>query len=138
MITVFQRKNMNYSRQRDLIMEYLKTTSCHPTAEKIYEKVKLQEPNISLGTVYRNLKQLVDNKMILRLHMGDGVDRFDANISEHNHLYCTNCGKVYDLEKKIPDKVVQNIYTSDFQGENKIYGFVIYFYGKCRSCKLLN
>ena len=125
---------MNHSRQRDVILDYLKGTSSHPTAEEVYENIRVLEPNISLGTVYRNLKQLADNGMIQRLHMNDGIDHFDADTSSHHHLFCTNCCRVYDLEQAGVNSFSRNVNFAELEGGNKIEGFVIYFYGKCRNC----
>lgn len=129
---------MNHSRQRDVILNYLKSTTSHPTAEEVYEKIRLIEPNISLGTVYRNLKQLTENNMIQRLHMHNGIDHYDADTSMHNHLFCTHCGRVYDLNRNVSEELLKNVNLAAFEGENKIEGFVIYFYGKCKNCLSLN
>lgn len=87
-----------YSRQRESIKDFLATRKDHPTADMVYQNVRRQNPNISLGTVYRNLTLLAESGEINRLNMGDGVDHFDADTSPHYHLLCTKCGKVVDLE----------------------------------------
>ena len=91
---------MNYSRQREEIVHFLKTRKDHPTAEVVYENVRMVYPKISLGTVYRNLTLLSDTGEILRLRLGDGVDHFDADTSEHYHVLCNGCGIVEDLDMK--------------------------------------
>ena len=83
---------MNYSRQREEIVHFLKTRKDHPTAEVVYENVRMVYPKISLGTVYRNLTLLSETGEILRLRLGDGVDHFDADTSEHYHVICNSCG----------------------------------------------
>lgn len=88
---------LKYSRQREVIMDFLKTRKDHPTADIVYTNVRQQYPNISLGTVYRNLTLLADIGEIQRLRVGDGVDHFDADISPHYHFVCTECGSVVDL-----------------------------------------
>lgn len=128
---------MKHSRQRDVILDYLKSTASHPTAEEVYENIRVLEPNISLGTVYRNLKQLADYDMIKRLHMNDGIDHFDADTSVHHHLFCTSCGRVYDLKPDNAEGFAKNLDFAGFEGGNKIEGFVIYFYGKCCKCMSL-
>ncbi len=85
-----------HSKQRELIMKSLKKLD-HPTAAEIHDDIKLEYPKISLGTVYRNLSELADSKIILRLPSSDGADRFDWNTDEHFHAHCTVCGKVFDL-----------------------------------------
>ncbi len=122
---------MNYSRQREEIVHFLKTRKDHPTAEIVYENVRKVYPKISLGTVYRNLTLLSDTGEILRLRLGDGVDHFDADISEHYHVICKGCGSVVDLDmqgKRIP------IDTSMLPYDGIITGQMIYFTGICRNC----
>ena len=86
------------SRQREMIKSFLMGRKDHPTADVIYSNLKQQDPNLSLGTVYRNLTLLSDMGEILRLRVGDGVDHFDADTSEHYHFVCTECGSVIDLD----------------------------------------
>ena len=122
---------MNYSRQREEIMQFLRTRKDHPTAEVVYENVRMVYPKISLGTVYRNLTLLSDTGEILRLRLGDGVDHFDADTSEHYHVICKGCGGVVDLDmkgRKIP------IDTSILPYDGTITGHIIYFTGICRDC----
>lgn len=126
---------MNHSKQRDLIMTYLAGTKSHPTADEVYREVRQLQEGLSLGTVYRNLNQLADNGMIRRLHMQDGVDHFDADISEHYHLYCSECKRVYDLDMKLPLQISRLIKTADRNAAGSVEGCVITFYGKCRHCE---
>jgi len=120
---------LKYSRQRESIKEYLMTRKDHPTADMVYINVKKEFPNISLGTVYRNLTLLSDIGEILKLDMGDGADHFDAKIIPHNHFVCTECGNVLDLEIELE---IDSSACKDFNGT--IDGHVIYFYGKCGIC----
>ena len=87
-----------YSRQRELIKEFLMTRKDHPTADIIYQNVRNENPNISLGTVYRNLTLLAKDGEIRRLNVGDGTDHFDADTSPHYHFVCTECSSVIDLK----------------------------------------
>ena len=89
---------IKYSRQRESIVNFLASRTDHPTAETIYQNIKKEFPNISLGTVYRNLNFLVDHGEALRLDMGDGNDHFDGNAMPHNHFFCRKCHHVLDLE----------------------------------------
>ena len=79
-----------HSRQRELIKEFLAGRKDHPTADIVYMNVRRQNPNISLGTVYRNLTLLVEDGEINRLRVGDGVDHFDADTSPHYHFVCSD------------------------------------------------
>lgn len=119
------------SKQRDLIKNFLMGRKDHPTADIIYMNVRQQLPNISLGTVYRNLTLLADIGEIQRLRVGDGVDHFDADISPHYHFVCTECGNVVDLQMDNIDSI-NDIAGAGFDG--KIAGHVTYFYGTCGNC----
>lgn len=122
---------IKYSRQREVIKEFLKTRKDHPTADIVYTNVREQYPNISLGTVYRNLTLLADIGEIQRLRVGDGVDHFDADVSPHYHFVCTKCGSVVDLVMDNIDDII-DIAGVNFDG--KITGHVTYFYGICGNC----
>lgn len=123
---------LKYSRQREVIKEFLKTRKDHPTADTVYMNVREQYPNISLGTVYRNLTLLADIGEIQRLRVGDGVDHFDADVSPHYHFVCTECGSVIDLEMDSIDNII-DIAGMNFDG--KVTGHVTYFYGYCGNCQ---
>lgn len=89
---------IRYSKQRELILLNLQSRCDHPTAEMIYQDLKVSHPNLSLGTVYRNLNQLCDNHQILKLDIAGPMVRYDGNIQPHIHFICENCGEIYDLE----------------------------------------
>ncbi len=120
-----------HSKQRDLIKEFLMTRKDHPTADVVYSNVRQQNPNISLGTVYRNLTLLADSGEIKRIRIGDGIDHFDADTSPHYHFVCTECGSVMDLETGNSDAVLETT-IANFEGH--IAGHVTYFYGTCPDC----
>ena len=88
---------IKYSKQRAIIMDFLKDRKDHPTADVVYTNVRKTLPNISLGTVYRNLMLLTELGEIRKVQVGDGVDHFDPITDEHDHFVCTECGGVYDL-----------------------------------------
>ncbi|WP_027702604.1 Fur family transcriptional regulator [Metaclostridioides mangenotii] len=89
---------MKFSKQRDMILEAVRENDIHPTADYIYEKLKKDNPNLSLGTVYRNLSQLSVNGLINKVSFPGEPDRFDAILSKHYHFKCNVCGKVLDIE----------------------------------------
>lgn len=123
---------LKYSRQREAIKSFLMTRYDHPTAETVYLNIKEEFPNISLGTVYRNLSLLSDIGEIQKLSTGVGPDRFDGNAAPHYHFICKDCGSVLDLKIDGLDHI--NILAGQgFDGE--IEGHVAYFYGKCPRCK---
>ncbi len=127
--------HLKYSKQREVIKNFLMTRKDHPTADTVYMHVQQELPNISLGTVYRNLSLLADIGEIKRLRVGDGIDHFDADTSPHYHFVCTKCGSVSDLEMSNIDEI-QTIAGMNFDG--KIDGHVTYFYGSCGKCIKLN
>jgi Fur family peroxide stress response transcriptional regulator len=120
-----------YSRQREAIKSYLAQTKEHPTADTVYMNIRRNYPNISLGTVYRNLNLLSEQGEILKINCRDGCDRFDGNPIPHNHFICTECGRVLDLEMETIDHI-NVIAGAGFNG--KIDGHVTYFYGSCPEC----
>lgn len=119
------------SKQREMIKAFLMTRKDHPTADIVYMNVRQQNPNISLGTVYRNLTLLADIGEIKRLRVGDGVDHFDADTSPHYHFVCTECGSVTDLKMDSIEGITE-IAGTGFNG--RIEGHVTYFYGTCGYC----
>lgn len=89
---------MNYSKQRKVILNYVNTCFCHPTADKVYEEVKKELPSISFSTVYRNLNQLVEQKMIKKISLDGEKYIYDNITREHAHFYCICCGMLEDLD----------------------------------------
>lgn len=122
---------LKYSRQREAIKSFLMTRKDHPTADVVYENVRKEFPNISLGTVYRNLTLLSDMGELLRLRVGDGMDHFDADPSPHYHFICQTCGRVIDLDMGSLESI-DTIAGANFGGQIK--GHVAYFYGSCEEC----
>ena len=125
-------KTLKYSRQRESIKACLMSRKDHPTADALYTSIREQFPNISLGTVYRNLNLLAEIGEIQKFSPGIGPDRFDGNPAPHYHFICRHCGCVMDLTVSGLDHI--NILAGqDFDGE--IEGHITYFYGACPSCK---
>ena len=123
----------HYSKQRETILEVLRSTDTHPTANWIYQNVKLKIPNISLGTVYRNLSALSNEGKILSLNVGDDFEHFDGNINPHLHLKCKNCNNIYDIMLN-NDIITEFAKLNDFEIHNSIY----IGYGICKNCKTKN
>ncbi|MEG0961418.1 MAG: transcriptional repressor [Lachnospiraceae bacterium] len=122
---------IKYSRQRERIKDFLADRYDHPTAETVYMSVKKDFPNISLGTVYRNLSLLEELGEIQKISTGIGPDRFDGNAAPHYHFFCTECGAVLDLKMESMEHIDQ-LAESQFDGE--VQGHVAYFFGKCANC----
>tara|TARA_X000001036_G_C19932273_1_gene502276 strand:- start:78 stop:452 length:375 start_codon:yes stop_codon:yes gene_type:complete len=88
---------VRYSRQREKIKNIVCDSNSHPNADWIFRETKKEIPNISLGTVYRNLKQLEKSGQIKSIHNGGSV-RYDGNVKKHNHLRCTVCDDLIDIQ----------------------------------------
>lgn len=122
---------IKHSRQRDSIKDCLANRFDHPTAETVYLTLRETIPNISLGTVYRNLALLADTGEIMRISTGDGPDRFDGNPKPHYHFFCRKCGAVSDLEMENID-LINVIAAEHFKG--RIEGHMTHFFGTCADC----
>ena len=85
-----------HSRKRDAILACLRSTDAHPSAEWIYRQLKPEIPDLSLGTVYRNLAYFADTGEIRILGTVAGQERFDGDVQPHSHFICRNCGAVLD------------------------------------------
>ena len=80
-----------------MVLAIVRSTMDHPTADWVYRQARRRLPRISLGTVYRNLKQLTEAGLIREIHMGGESARFDGNLARHYHIRCLGCGRVSDL-----------------------------------------
>ena len=128
----FPLASLKYSRQRESIKHYLMTTKMHPTADEVYMHVKREFPNISLGTVYRNLALLSERGDIIKLSYDGGADRYDASVKPHYHFICQECGEVTDIEIESFDQEIIDRVNKIFPGE--IRESVTYFRGTCEKC----
>ena len=90
---------MRYSKQREEIRRVVSNTNTHPSADWIYKETKKVIPNISLGTIYRNLKQLEKSGAIKGIYNGSSV-RYDGNLKKHNHLKCSFWDERIDVKKQ--------------------------------------
>ena len=122
---------LKYSRQRESIKQYLNSTKMHPTADTVYMNVKEEYPNISLGTVYRNLNLLADLGEAIKITTPYGGDRFDGCTTPHYHFCCTKCGSVIDLDLE-ELHFVNEAANQNFDGI--IENHTMMFYGTCGAC----
>ncbi len=117
-------------RKRDAILTCLRQTKTHPSADWIYQELKPQIPDLSLGTVYRNLTLFKEQGLAVSLGTVGGIERFDGCTEPHVHLVCAHCGSVLDLEEIcIPASLVEN--AGRF---GKINACHVTFHGTCQSC----
>ena len=124
---------MKNSRQRNAILECVRNHHDHPTADIIYQELRETFPNISLGTIYRNLNLLTDIGEAIKIPTPDGGDRFDGNVIPHNHFLCTSCGRLLDLELDMKSiEEVNRLAGENFDGI--ITSSSTLFYGECSDC----
>ena len=124
-----QRKN---SKKRQAILVSLRSVTDHPTAEMIYNRLKPEYPDLSLGTVYRNLNVLMQDGLIITVGHVNGEERYDANTSDHSHFVCTKCGRVNDIFLDLSiDKRYPNV--AELMG-GKVKGHSLSYFGLCKNC----
>lgn len=125
---LFQRS----SKKRDIILEELRKVTTHPTAAILYKAVRKRIPNISIGTIYRNLNQMAKKGIIQKLEVGGNEACFDGDINKHYHISCTMCGKVDDVceisykNKKTEMAKIINGY--------QVSGYHMNYFGICSDC----
>lgn len=89
--------SLRMTKQRQVILEELRAVTSHPTADDMYDMVRRRLPNVSLGTVYRNLEILAESGVVQKIDIGGTKKRFDGNVANHYHLRCIICGRVDDV-----------------------------------------
>ena len=128
---------MNYSRQREIILDTLTRNAVHPTAEKLFEIIKSEQPdsNIGIATVYRNLKRLAEMGRIKKISGLEESEHFDHNTHTHYHFLCCECNNVFDIDGDIAPEIIENT--------QRRTGFIIsdydiVFHGICDKCNSKN
>jgi Fe2+ or Zn2+ uptake regulation protein len=128
---LFRSHGRKITAQRQCIFRALEGDVSHPSAERVYEKVRAEMPNVSLKTVYQTLNDLAELGEISALDLGTGSARFDPNVEAlHHHLVCRSCGKVRDLTAnfpalKVPARAAQGFDVSSAE---------VVFRGLCADC----
>jgi Fur family peroxide stress response transcriptional regulator len=121
------------SKQRDTILRVVMNSRDHPRADWVYDQVRQEIPNISMGTVYRNLNALAKSGDIRQLDIADGTGRFDGNTENHYHFRCEKCGRIFDLDEPVDESISERV--------AKNTGFRIYrqrmeLIGLCNACQV--
>lgn len=119
---------MNYSLQRETVLNVLRGTKSHPTAEWVYAETRKILPSISLATVYRNLNKLVESGEIIRIEGAFEKDRYDADTEPHAHIVCEKCGAVRDC--RIPSDIAARL--KELSGGAR---YDLSFKEVCKNCK---
>ena len=109
--------------QRAMTLEAVRRLHAHPTAEEVYRQVAAEHPSVSRATVYRNLRQLAESGLLLKINTTDGADHFDHRCDAHYHAGCLRCGRVFDVELRLGD-------THGFA----VSGYDLLFRGVCPEC----
>jgi Fur family peroxide stress response transcriptional regulator len=125
-------KHYRSRRQKERFLALLSSTEIHPTASWLYEHLKEDFPDLSLGTVYRNLSILTDQGLVQKISVGSTFNRFEAKTAPLHHLICSKCGKIIDFEEKFFPAINEEISrATDFD----IEGYRMDFFGNCRECR---
>ncbi|MEW6237798.1 MAG: transcriptional repressor [Candidatus Omnitrophota bacterium] len=134
MVIIFKVKNNRlHSKKRNRILEIIRGSDKHPSADWIYEQMKREYPGVSLGTIYRNLKILEEDGLIYIASTGGELSHYDANPSLHHHITCEICGKIADIEYEIDSRIFNDIKAiNGFEITSKRLGF----HGICPECQL--
>lgn len=125
------RTGQRMTRQKKLILDILRRTKSHPTADWIYEEARKELPDISLGTVYRNLSVLKNAGEIMELNYGSTFSRYDGNPQNHYHFVCEQCGRVLDVDMPVRHELEKELAR---QESHLVRSHRLEFYGVCRDC----
>ena len=129
-------RTSKHFRKRDAILNCVRSTDAHPSADWVFEHVKQQVPDISLATVYRNLALFKEQGLINSLGTVNGVERFDGNTEPHVHFICTQCGGVQDLpEISVPEELNSAVARSS---GGRVDNCQLSFTGICGECRKIN
>ena len=125
-------KRRHQTRQRARILAWLRETDSHPTAAQTHEALVRELPNLSLGTVYRNLEVLVSEGVIEEVPSAGGGVRYDGNLRPHHHFICESCGAIDDVHLQAPAELARKLRRARGRTARRIH---IDFYGFCESCE---
>lgn len=130
--SIFKEKKLKLTPQRLAVYNYLINTTSHPSADVIYTDIHIQYPTMSLATVYKALKTLVDVGLIQEINVGEGNFRYDGNSAPHPHVQCLGCGKVDDFKNLSLENL--NTLATEYT-DYQIISNKVYFYGYCVNCQ---
>ena len=125
-------KAVRYSKKREAILTAIRETKCHPSADWVYQTLKPTHPDLSLGTVYRNLDFFRQHGMVRSVGVVKGQERFDAMTAPHTHFVCSCCGDVIDLDDIQLDAGLDRTVCEQY--ELAIERHELTFHGLCQTC----
>jgi len=120
------------TRQKQLIFNVIESAGGHPTAENIYLQARKFMPHISQGTIYRNLKTLIEEDKITELNLRGTVSRYEIKKTAHYHFRCEQCGRVIDLSRAVDSRLNK---TVEKETGLKIREHQLEFRGLCHVCQ---
>lgn len=126
-------RTTRYSKKREAILDVIRATKLHPSADWVYQQLKPTHPDLSLGTVYRNLSFFKEQGMVYCVGVVNGQERFDAVTDPHTHFICDHCGAVIDLPEIPVDSALDRQIGQQYGFSVSYHALV--FHGKCKSCK---
>jgi Fur family transcriptional regulator, peroxide stress response regulator len=130
-VSVLKSTNVRMTPQRHAILEFLHSSMSHPTADDIYKSLEERFPNMSVATVYNNLRVFKDAGIVKELTYGDSSSRFDCITSDHYHVICNDCGKIVDFHYPGLDEVETLAeHVTGFEIEDHR----LEIYGTCPAC----
>jgi len=119
------------SKQKTAILRVLMETATHPQADWVYERVREEIPGISLGTVYRNLRQMAISGQIQQLDLGGGTCRYDGDTRDHYHFRCERCGQVLDIDEPTDNQLDEKLKRMGLIVNSRQFEFR----GICQECQ---
>lgn len=131
-VNTLKESGVRITPQRHAVLDYLLTSETHPTADEIYKALEDKFPNMSVATVYNNLRVLKNLGLVRELTYGDDSSRFDCNMTDHYHILCKDCGKIVDFHYPSLDEIESLA--------EQVTGFEVShhrmeLYGRCGSCQ---
>ena len=123
-------RTRKHSKKRDAILDCIRHTKCHPTAEWVYQQLKPDFPDLSLGTVYRNIAMFKEEGIIQSIGVVNGLERYDYTTEPHTHFICSTCGQVIDLDHVVLPAAV----LEDAASGGTIATYQLQFIGTCAEC----
>jgi Fe2+ or Zn2+ uptake regulation protein len=130
-VTLQRKKEYRNTAQRVMILDEVVQAQEHLTAGEIFERVRRRDPRIAYGTVYRSLHLLAEHGLIQELTFADHASRYDARVDRHDHVYCTSCGLMSDVE--VPEALIARHVAEERSGFT-ISNHHTVFAGTCPAC----
>ncbi len=122
------------TRQKKCILASVAALGTHPTADEVYAYAREDNEHLSLGTVYRNLNRFAEEQKIRRISVPNESDRFDARMDRHEHMLCSKCGRVLDIEMDVDIEGFTNVVPMH-EKKHTVTGYSLMLYGVCGDCK---